>query len=444
MTLIRGYALDEGAGSTAAEVGGGAALTGIPGWDASGRHGAAMRVNGVAGPTFSPFAADTAFTIMLDVFIVGGGTGGVTMILSGSELGNLQVINASGIVEWYLGPYPTTQAVPQAQWVNLAITADGTTRRVFIDGAPASGGSSASAPRSGTSPIQVGGYFAGGYSPNIRVDNLRVFDTALSEAEVAALAGTSVGEPPPPPNQPPSVSAGQDQAGYVGAQVTLAAVGSDADGTIASYAWTQTAGEAVVLAGAGANRTFTPATAGVRTFQVVATDDDGAQSPPDSVTVTTLDVPEQGAAVAGTSGPNLAGARRAVEALMDDRCRVTAPVDPSSWVLDENLRLVPPPGAPALYEGPFKFGPDGGSQDRSVGGVQQAVVGQQLDFPVDRAVGDVVVPTPVFPAGTLVTVTACRRDPLAVGQTFEVREPVLKTMAVKRAFLADRLDRTEP
>lgn len=92
---------------------------------------------------------------------------------------------------------------------------------------------------------------------------------------------------PPDPNNPPTVSAGLDQETVVGEPVSLTAVGVDTDGTVAGYLWTQTGGAAVVLAGGGASRTFTPASAGVRTFQVQAYDDDGDLSAPDSVTVIT-------------------------------------------------------------------------------------------------------------------------------------------------------------
>jgi hypothetical protein len=87
-------------------------------------------------------------------------------------------------------------------------------------------------------------------------------------------------------NTAPTANAGSDQTVNTGTLVTLNGSGSsDVDGTIASYAWTQTSGTAVTLSGSGATRTFTPGTAGVRTFQLTVTDDDGATGN-DSVTIT--------------------------------------------------------------------------------------------------------------------------------------------------------------
>jgi hypothetical protein len=100
----------------------------------------------------------------------------------------------------------------------------------------------------------------------------------------------------PPPNQPPTADAGADQDVNEGTLVTLdGSASSDSDGTVESYAWTQTAGPAVALTGAGtASPTFTaPAVDAdtVLTFQLVVTDDDDATSAPDTVNVTVRNVP---------------------------------------------------------------------------------------------------------------------------------------------------------
>lgn len=95
----------------------------------------------------------------------------------------------------------------------------------------------------------------------------------------------------PQPNVTPTANAGADQTVEPNATVTLAGMGSDSDGTIASYAWTQTGGPAVTLTGTGANRTFTaPSVSGgtMLTFSLTVTDNSGATSPADTMTVTVL------------------------------------------------------------------------------------------------------------------------------------------------------------
>lgn len=83
------------------------------------------------------------------------------------------------------------------------------------------------------------------------------------------------------PNQPPIANAGPDQSVAAGVTVTLDGTGStDSDGTIASYAWTQTTGDTVTLTGAStATPSFTAPSTNAQqtlTFQLTVTDDDGA------------------------------------------------------------------------------------------------------------------------------------------------------------------------
>ena len=99
-----------------------------------------------------------------------------------------------------------------------------------------------------------------------------------------------------PANQAPVADAGPDQTVAKLAGVVLDGSGSsDPDGTIAGYAWSQTAGPAVVLNGADTVApTFGAPDVAAPTdlvFQLIVTDNDGATSTPDSVTITVTDPP---------------------------------------------------------------------------------------------------------------------------------------------------------
>ncbi len=99
--------------------------------------------------------------------------------------------------------------------------------------------------------------------------------------------------PPQAVNTPPNANAGADQVVAPGATVNLdGSASSDSNGTIATYAWTQTAGSAVTLASAGtASTSFAaPTAAGTLTFQLTVTDNGGA-SHSDTVTVTVNAIP---------------------------------------------------------------------------------------------------------------------------------------------------------
>lgn len=91
-------------------------------------------------------------------------------------------------------------------------------------------------------------------------------------------------------NQSPTANAGTDQTVTAGATVNLSGSGSDPDGTIASYAWTQVVGPTVTLSSATAqNPSFTAPIVTSTTaleFQLRVTDNLGTQSLPDTVAIT--------------------------------------------------------------------------------------------------------------------------------------------------------------
>lgn len=133
-------------------------------------------------------------------------------------------------------------------------------------------------------PIITGGkigYFKGAYT------EYRIFDTDI---QLINLPNSGA-------NTAPTANAGADQTGQnsvaAGSTVTLDGSGStDSDGTIASYTWTQTAGDTVTLSDAtAASPTFTaPSTSNAQTltFSLIVTDNDGATSTADTVDIGVL------------------------------------------------------------------------------------------------------------------------------------------------------------
>jgi uncharacterized protein YkwD len=95
----------------------------------------------------------------------------------------------------------------------------------------------------------------------------------------------TVEAPQPPPNQAPSANAGADRTVQQGDSVTIVGGGSDADGSIVGFSWTQVSGSAVGLSGAGTQTVqFTaPSIAGDIRLRLTVTDDDGATDTDDVV-----------------------------------------------------------------------------------------------------------------------------------------------------------------
>jgi Tol biopolymer transport system component len=91
-------------------------------------------------------------------------------------------------------------------------------------------------------------------------------------------------------NQEPTANAGSDQTVNEGDTVSLDGSGTDPDGTVESYSWTQTAGTSVTLSDASsATPSFTAPDVGADgetlTLELTVTDNDGATSTADAVHV---------------------------------------------------------------------------------------------------------------------------------------------------------------
>lgn len=96
--------------------------------------------------------------------------------------------------------------------------------------------------------------------------------------------------PTPIVNQIPTANAGQDQAVNSATKVTLNGSGTDTDGEIKAYQWTQVSGTSVDLSQTNITQLqFTAPTVNedtVLTFELVVTDNNGAKSQADSVNIT--------------------------------------------------------------------------------------------------------------------------------------------------------------
>ena len=140
--------------------------------------------------------------------------------------------------------------------------------------------------------------FASFVAPIIEVDQEIVFRFMVVDDDGAIGSDTVTisvnSESTPNTNESPTADAGVDQTVDEGTMVNLFGMGTDGDGTVASYSWQQNSGTTVPIVGSDtANASFTaPGVVASEEliFVLTVTDDDGAAGT-DTVTITVRDVP---------------------------------------------------------------------------------------------------------------------------------------------------------
>ena len=129
-------------------------------------------------------------------------------------------------------------------------------------------------------------------SPTVLVDTVLTFTVAVSDGTNTTTATTTV-TVINDVNEPPTASAGPNQTVGEQVPVTLSGSGSDPNGGLVTFAWTQVGGPTVALTGANTATPSltTPMVSGltVLIFELVVTDAQGGVSLPATTTVTVLD-----------------------------------------------------------------------------------------------------------------------------------------------------------
>ena len=113
--------------------------------------------------------------------------------------------------------------------------------------------------------------------------------TVTDDNGATATDNVSITVAAPDVNSPPNANAGDDQSVAFSATVNLSGSGTDSDGTIASFAWTQVSGTTISINNAGsATASFTaPSTAGEIVLQLMVTDNEG-ETATDTVSITVV------------------------------------------------------------------------------------------------------------------------------------------------------------
>ena len=228
--LVAAYGFNEGAGTTVTDISGNGNNGTISGatWTASGKYGNALVFNGgnalVTINNSASLQLGTAMTLEAwvnpsvvnnawrDVIYKGNdnyflegtsGDGGVPVV-GGTFGGSDVALNGAGVL-------------PVNTWTHLAATYDGTTMRLYVNGVQVASQAQTGAMAASTNPLQIGGDSLYGQFFQGTIDEVRIYNVALTAAQIQ----TDMNTPVPPDTQPPSAPMNLVATALDGSQIEL-------------------------------------------------------------------------------------------------------------------------------------------------------------------------------------------------------------------------------
>ncbi|MEQ6902448.1 LamG-like jellyroll fold domain-containing protein, partial [Nocardioides sp. YIM 152588] len=202
--LVAGWSFDEASGSTVADLSGngndGAVLGGTS-W-VSGKYGGALSFDGASGRVSVPASASldlsSAMTLMAWIEPTASQSGWRTIMQRETDAYFLNASNSTGALRPSGGgtigggaAFVTgTTASPVGQWTHVALTYDGAELRLYVNGQLAASSPKGGAVQSTSNPLSIGGNSPYGEYFQGLIDEARVYDRALSAADVQAAMAT--------------------------------------------------------------------------------------------------------------------------------------------------------------------------------------------------------------------------------------------------------------
>ncbi len=257
---------------------------------ADGRFGRALSFDGVndrvdvadsasldltSGMTLEAWVRPTSVSGWRTGIVKERGTGGHVYALYPS--GGAAPVAENYVVSTY-NSAPSGSALPVNTWTHLASTYDGSMLRLYVNGeqraaTPVSGAMAAT-----TNPLRIGGHAAWGEYFAGLIDEVRVYNRALSAAEIAGDMSTPITAVAPSDTTPPSAPSNLQASGSLG-QVSLSWGASTDNVAVTGYevyrsttaGFTPAAGNRIATLGSGTSYVDTVA-AGTYRYRVKAID----------------------------------------------------------------------------------------------------------------------------------------------------------------------------
>jgi hypothetical protein len=208
--LVAAYPFNEGSGTTVFDVSGNGNNGTISGatWTTSGMYGDALVFNGanalVTINNSTSLQLNSAMTLESWVNPSTMNNMWQDVIYKGNDNYYLEGVSANGSVPAVGGTFASmslfgTAALPVNTWTHLAATYDRTTMRLYVNGVQVVSQAQTGAIATSANPLQIGGdSFYGQYFQGV-IDEVRVYNRALSAMEIQTDMNTPLGNSPTAP-----------------------------------------------------------------------------------------------------------------------------------------------------------------------------------------------------------------------------------------------------
>jgi chitodextrinase len=204
--LVAAYSFNEGTGTTVADASGNGNTGTVANatWTAAGKYGSALVFNGTNARININDAASlhltTAMTMEAWVNPTAAGTAWEDVIYKGNDAYYLEGATTSSGKPGAGGTFGTadvqtygTAALPVNAWTHLAVTYDGATLKLYVNGALASSLARTGNILTSTNQLQIGGDSLYGQYFQGTIDEVRVYNTALTQAQVQSDMNAPIG-----------------------------------------------------------------------------------------------------------------------------------------------------------------------------------------------------------------------------------------------------------